>query len=72
MGPHSKRVVSAYQCSFALGDFKGESVGIGPSLLWQPKRFDGRLSIIASWLHDLDATRRQEADYAVLTIAFDL
>ena len=51
-----------------LGDFKGESYGIGPSLLWVPETKSGNLSITASWLHDLDATRRLESDYVVVTL----
>jgi hypothetical protein len=53
-----------------LGDFKGESYGIGPSLLWIPG--GGKFSITASWLHDLDATNRLESDYAVITLAWAL
>ncbi len=51
-----------------LGNFKGESVGIGPSSLWSPPAAEGRFSVTGSWLHDLDATNRLEADYAVVTL----
>ena len=54
-----------------LGSFEGESVGIGPALLWQPKVFDGHVSLLASWLHDLASTRRLEGDYGVVTVSFD-
>jgi hypothetical protein len=51
-----------------LGSFKGESYGIGPSFLWIPggKNF----SVIATWLHDLDAKRRLESDYVVVTLGW--
>ena len=51
-----------------LGDFEGDSYGIGPSMLWVPETKSGNLSITASWLHDLDATRRLESDYVVVTL----
>jgi hypothetical protein len=53
-----------------LGDFKGESYGIGPSLFWIPGA--GKFSITASWLHDLDSTNRLESDYAVVTLGWQL
>ena len=51
-----------------LGDFEGDSYGIGPSLLWVPTTKKGNFSLTATWLHDLDATRRLESDYAVVTL----
>ncbi len=53
-----------------LGDFEGESYGIGPSFLWTPKSDDGKFSITATWLHDLHATNRLEGDYAVVTLVW--
>ena len=55
-----------------LGDFKGESYGIGPSFLWIPKSTGGKFSVIGSWLHDLHASNRLESDYAVVTLAWQL
>lgn len=52
-----------------LGDFKGNSVGLGPALLWIPAPFEGRLSVSASWLTDLDADKRIKSDYGVVTVA---
>lgn len=51
-----------------LGPFKGNSMGIGPSLMWVPKFAKGKLIIIASWAHDLTATRRFKSDYANINI----
>lgn len=53
-----------------LGDFKGESYGIGPSLLWTPKVGRWYPTITANWRHDLDATNRLESDYAVITFVW--
>ena len=55
-----------------LGGFEGESYGIGPSVLWIPKSAGGKFSISALWLHDLDAKRRLESDYAVVTLGWTL
>jgi hypothetical protein len=53
-----------------LGDFEGESVGIGPGFVWFPKFADGKLAVLGKWVHDLDATRRFESDFATLTVAW--
>ncbi len=53
-----------------LGDFEGESYGIGPSFLWTPKSDGGKFSITGTWLHDLHATNRLEGDYAVVTLVW--
>jgi hypothetical protein len=53
-----------------LGDFKGESSGIGPSFSWIPKSGGGKFSVTGTWLHDLHATDRVEGDYAVVTLAW--
>ncbi len=53
-----------------LGDFKGESYGIGPSFIWIPKAGDGKFSISGNWLNDLEATNRLESDYVVVTLAY--
>ena len=53
-----------------LGDFKGESYGIGPALLWSPKVEKGHLSLILKWIHDLDYENRLEGDYGQLIVAY--
>jgi hypothetical protein len=53
-----------------LGDFEGESYGIGPSFLWMPESGDGKFSVTGTWLHDLHATDRMEGDYAAITLAW--
>jgi len=53
-----------------LGDFKGESVGIGPGFVWFPRFADGKLAVLGKWVHDLDATRRFESDFGTLTVAW--
>lgn len=53
-----------------LGDFKGDSWGLGPSFLWIPKIGGGKFSITGTWLHDIEATRRLKSDYAVITLVW--
>jgi len=48
-----------------LGNFKGDSVGIGAALLWLPAFAEGRVLGSLKWLHDVEASNRFEADYAV-------
>jgi hypothetical protein len=52
-----------------LGDFKGESYGFGPALLWQPGFDNGKLSLIAKWIFDSHHENRMKADYGQLVIA---
>jgi hypothetical protein len=53
-----------------LGSFEGESLGIGPALLWMPKFGQGKLSLIAKWLHDLDHRNRMQGDYGQFIISY--
>lgn len=46
-----------------LGSFKGESSGIGPAILWMPNFGNGKLSLIAKWIRDLDHENRMKGDY---------
>jgi hypothetical protein len=69
-GYYYKQVEGDSGSGAILGGFKGESYGIGPSFFWAPASGGGKFSITGSWLHDLDATNRMEADYAVVTFAW--
>jgi len=53
-----------------LGDFKGESFGLGPGFLWFPEFAAGNLAVLGKWIHDFDATNRFESDYGTLTVAW--
>jgi len=53
-----------------LGDFKGESYGIGPAIFWSPKTEKGKLSVILKWMHDLDYENRLDGDYGQLIVAY--
>jgi hypothetical protein len=53
-----------------LGDFKSQSVGLGPGFVWIPKFADGKLTILGKWMHDVYADNRFESDYFTLGIAW--
>jgi hypothetical protein len=52
-----------------LGSFKAQAAGVGPALLWSPKRFDQNVSFIAKWLHEYDTERRIEGDHIFASFA---
>jgi hypothetical protein len=54
-----------------LGDFKAESAGIGPALLWATQIGGQDVSFIAKWLHEFDAENRLEGDHMMLSFALD-
>jgi hypothetical protein len=69
-GYYFKQVVGDSGSGAILGDFKGESYGIGPSLLWTPKVGRWYPTITANWLHDLGATNQLKGDYVVITLVW--
>jgi hypothetical protein len=69
-GYYYKQVQGDSGSGAVLGDFKGESYGIGPSFIWIPQAGGGKFSVSGSWLHDLDATNRLESEYVVVTLAW--
>jgi len=69
-GYYYKQVDGDSGSGVVLGNFKGESYGIGPSFIWIPQAGDVKFSISGSWLHDLEATNRLESEYVVLILAW--
>jgi hypothetical protein len=53
-----------------LGDFKSESLAIGPGFVWIPKAGAGDLVILGKWMSDLYAEKRFESDYFTLGVAW--
>ena len=53
-----------------LGNFKGQSLGFGPAVLWLPKSGKGNLSVVAKWMHDVHAKRRMRGDYAQIIVGY--
>jgi len=54
-----------------LGDFKAESAGVGPALLWTRKFGKQDVSIVAKWLHEFHAENRLEGDHIYISFAMD-
>ena len=52
-----------------LSEFKGESYGFGPALLWQPGFDNGRLAVIGKWVFDSHHENRMKGDYGQLVIS---
>jgi len=53
-----------------LGDFKSESFGVGPGIIWIPEFGGGNLTVLGKWMHDFEADNRFESDYITLTVAW--
>ena len=53
-----------------LGDFEGESVGLGPGFIWFPKFAEGKLAVLGKWIHDFKSTNRFESGFGTFTIAW--
>ena len=69
-GYYYKQITGDSGSGARLGDFQGESVGVGPGLLWLPAFAQGKLSVVGKWLHDLASTNRLNADYGQITIGY--
>ncbi|MHA1528635.1 MAG: transporter [Alphaproteobacteria bacterium] len=70
VGYYYKQVTGDSGSGAALGDFKGESFGVGPGFIWFPKFSAGKMVVLGKWIHDFDATNRFESDYGTLTVAW--
>ena len=53
-----------------LGGFRGESLGVGPAILWTPPAGKGKVSVIAKWLHDVHQSNRLHGDYGQITVGY--
>jgi hypothetical protein len=45
-----------------LGDFKAESAGVGPAILWMTQIGDRAVSFSMKWIHEFHAENRPEGD----------
>ena len=69
-GYYYKQITGDSGSGARLGDFKGESFGLGPGFVWFPEFADGKLAVLGKWIHDFDVTNRFESDYGTLTVAW--
>jgi hypothetical protein len=54
-----------------LGDFKAESAGIGPAVMWSRDFGKQNVTFIAKWLHEFHAENRLEGDHIYLSFVLD-
>ena len=52
----------------SLGSFKSDASGIGPAILWSPKKYEGNLNFVAKWLHEYDTENRLEGDHIFFSL----
>ncbi len=65
------RQVSADSGSGAvLGDFKGESMGLGLGFFWTPEFAGGNLTVQGKWMHDVIAENRFDSDYFTFALSW--
>ncbi len=69
-GYYYRQVTGDSGAGALLGDFKSESLGIGPGFLWTPGFAEGRLSIFGKWMHDVRARNRFKSDYGTIGVAW--
>jgi len=69
-GYYYRQVTADSGSGAILGDFKGESLGLGPGFFWRPKYAKGKLSIVGKVMFDVTATNRFESTYGSLGAAW--
>ena len=69
-GYYYKQITGDSGSGARLGDFQGESFGLGPGFIWFPEFASGKLPVLGKWIHDFDATNRFKSDYGTLTVAW--
>ncbi len=69
-GYYYRQVTGDSGSGAVLGDFKSESLALGPGFFWTPAFAEGRLTILGKWMHDVEADNRFESDYVTLGIAW--
>jgi hypothetical protein len=70
-GFYLKQITGDSGSGALLGDFKAESAGIGPALLWATQIGGQDVSFVAKWLHEFHAENRLEGDHMMLGFALD-
>jgi hypothetical protein len=68
-GFYLKQITGDSGAGAVLGDFKSEAAGIGPAIMWMPKRFNGKAAFIAKWINEFDAEYRLEGDHVFVSFA---
>lgn len=69
-GYYYKQLTGDSGSGAVLGDFKSESFGIGPGVVWIPKFAGGALTVLGKWMPDWHVENRFDSDYFTLTAAW--
>jgi len=48
----------------------GESVGLGPAVLWVPESTKGQFVTVLKWTHDISNTNRLNGDWGQVAISY--
>ena len=67
-GYYYRQVTGDSGSGAVLGNFKSELLGLGPRFFWTPKFAGGKLVVLGTWLHDLEADNRFKSDYGIATM----
>lgn len=54
-----------------LGDFKAESAGIGPAIIWRPKIGEKTVNFSTKWIHEFHSENRPKGDNLYFTVSTD-
>jgi hypothetical protein len=69
-GYYYRQVTGDSGSGAVLGDFKGESLGIGPGFFWTPEFAGGNLTILGKWMHDVVDDNRFDSDYVTFALSW--
>lgn len=69
-GYYYRQVTGDSGSGAVLGDFKSESLGIGPGFFWTPEFAAGKLTIQGKWMHDVEHDNRFDSDYVTLAVSW--
>ncbi|QPK63569.1 transporter [Methylomonas sp. LL1] len=54
-----------------VGDFRGESAGVGPIVRYSPKFGDKQVHFIGKWIHEFNVENRFKGEIGMLSVAMD-
>ena len=69
-GYYYKQITDDTGSGAILGDFRSESLGLGPGIVWTPAFAGGKLSMVGKAMFDVFANNRLESDYYSLGAAW--
>jgi len=70
-GYYLKQITGDSGDGAVLGNFKAESAGIGPAVLWSTKIGQQNVTFIAKWLHEFHAENRFKGDHVMTSFVME-